>query len=83
MEYARITRLIHVHHPATGMVLTGLVLYFGWNGQGRQSWFGSMGDVHAGLSGPLWTILGGHVFMVLWRQISGHNVPGKMFSLKS
>ncbi|MDQ6957478.1 MAG: cytochrome b/b6 domain-containing protein [Mariprofundaceae bacterium] len=68
---------------ATGMVLTGLALYFGWNEQGNQTALvDGVGEIHETLSGILWTLLGGHVFMALWHQMSGHNVLGKMFSLK-
>jgi len=68
---------------ATGMALTGLILYFGWNEQGHQTALvDGIGEIHETLSGILWTLLGGHVFMALWHQISGHNVIGKMFSLK-
>jgi len=68
---------------ATGMVLTGLTLYFGWNEQGHQAaLIDDIGEIHETLSGILWTLLGGHVFMALWHQMSGHNVLGKMFSLK-
>jgi len=68
----------------TGMALTGLALYFGWNEQGHQSMLvDGISEIHETLSGILWTLLGGHVFMALWHQMSGHNVLGKMFSLKS
>jgi len=68
---------------ATGMVLTGLIFYFGWNAQGHQTFLIDWtGEIHETLSGILWTLLGGHVFMALWHQKSGHNVLGKMFSLK-
>jgi len=68
---------------ATGMVLTGLALYFGWNEQGNQTALvGGVGEIHETLSGILWTLLGGHVFMALWHQVSGHDVLGKMFSLR-
>jgi len=68
---------------ATGMVLTGLALYFGWNEHGRQSLLvDAIGEIHSSLSVVMWILLGGHVLMALWHQISGHNVLGKMFSLK-
>ncbi|MDQ6959542.1 MAG: cytochrome b/b6 domain-containing protein [Mariprofundaceae bacterium] len=68
---------------ATGMALTGLTLYFGWNEQGHQAaLIDDIGEIHETLSGILWTLLGGHVFMALWHQVSGHHVLGKMFSLK-
>jgi len=69
---------------ATGMALTGLALYFGWNEQGHQSvLIDGISEIHETLSGILWTLLGGHVFMALWHQMLGHDVLGKMFSLKS
>lgn len=68
---------------ATGMVATGLALYFGWNEQGHQTALvDGVGEIHETLSGIMWTLLGGHVSMALWHQMSGHNVLGKMFSLK-
>ncbi len=68
---------------ATGMALTGLTLYFGWNEQGHQTALvAGISEIHETLSSILWILLGGHVFMALWHQMLGHNVLGKIFSLK-
>ncbi len=67
----------------TGMALTGLALYFGWNEKGHQSLLvDGIGEIHSSMSVAMWTLLGGHVFMALWHQIMGHDVLGKMFSLR-
>ncbi len=67
----------------TGMAATGLALYFGWNEHGKQTGLiEAIGEVHETLSIMMWVLLGGHVFMALWHQALGHDVLGKMFSLK-
>jgi len=63
----------------TGMVLTGLALYFGWNEHGKQTELIEMiGGVHGVLAGLMWALVGGHVFMALLHQKLGHRLLQKM-----
>ena len=64
---------------ATGMVLTGVALYFGWNEHGSQTELIDMvGEVHESLAGLMWALIGGHVFMALLHQKMGHRILQKM-----
>ncbi len=64
---------------ATGLALTGLALYFGWNEHGAQTELIEMvGEVHESLVGLMWALIGGHVFMALMHQKMGHRILQKM-----
>ncbi len=80
-EHDAIAKTVHggMILTATGLALTGLALYFGWNEHGKQTELIDMvGEVHESLTGLMWTLLGGHVLMALLHQQMGHRILQKM-----